>query len=177
MVSGGAPRSRSRSRSRPTAHRWPTVTAHGKGLTRWKDVEMISTSSMYTAAPWTSIALSAHRSEPPSRRGRSAGQMKRASRSVPFNIGEGVGKRGRARAAAYEVHSSGMTSWWSVTRLSRVLGGHYTPSVFADRSEEHTVIPIGLGPRVSLVYFLLKSYVSMRAPAILGAGRRCLAPT
>jgi len=30
-------------------------------------------------------------------------QMKRASRSVPFNIGEGVGKRGRARAAAYEV--------------------------------------------------------------------------
>ena len=31
------------------------------------------------------------------------GQMKRASRSIPFNIGEGVGKRGRARAAAYEV--------------------------------------------------------------------------
>ena len=31
------------------------------------------------------------------------GQMKRASRSVPFNIGEGVGKRGRARAAAYEI--------------------------------------------------------------------------
>jgi len=31
------------------------------------------------------------------------GQMKRAARSVPFNIGEGVGKRGRARAAAYEV--------------------------------------------------------------------------
>lgn len=31
------------------------------------------------------------------------GQMRRASRSVPFNIGEGVGKRGRARAAAYEV--------------------------------------------------------------------------
>lgn len=30
-------------------------------------------------------------------------QMKRASRSVPFNIGEGVGKRGKARAAAYEV--------------------------------------------------------------------------
>lgn len=30
-------------------------------------------------------------------------QMKRASRSVPFNIGEGVGKRGRARAAAYEI--------------------------------------------------------------------------
>ena len=30
-------------------------------------------------------------------------QMKRASRSVPFNIGEGVGKRGRARAASYEV--------------------------------------------------------------------------
>jgi len=30
-------------------------------------------------------------------------QMKRASRSVPFNIGEGVGKRGRARAAAYQV--------------------------------------------------------------------------
>ena len=30
-------------------------------------------------------------------------QMRRASRSVPFNIGEGVGKRGRARAAAYEV--------------------------------------------------------------------------
>jgi four helix bundle protein len=29
--------------------------------------------------------------------------MRRASRSVPFNIGEGVGKRGRARAAAYEV--------------------------------------------------------------------------
>ena len=29
--------------------------------------------------------------------------MKRAGRSVPFNIGEGVGKRGRARAAAYEV--------------------------------------------------------------------------
>ena len=31
------------------------------------------------------------------------GQMRRASRSVPFNIGEGVGKRGRARAAAYTV--------------------------------------------------------------------------
>ena len=31
------------------------------------------------------------------------GQMKRAARSVPFDIGEGVGKRGRARAAAYEV--------------------------------------------------------------------------
>lgn len=30
-------------------------------------------------------------------------QMKRASRSVPHNIGEGVGKRGRARAASYEV--------------------------------------------------------------------------
>jgi len=30
-------------------------------------------------------------------------QMRRASRSVPFNIGEGVGKRGRARAAAYEI--------------------------------------------------------------------------
>ncbi len=30
-------------------------------------------------------------------------QMRRASRSVPFNIGVGVGKRGRARAAAYEV--------------------------------------------------------------------------
>lgn len=30
-------------------------------------------------------------------------QMRRASRSVPFHIGEGVGKRGRARAAAYEV--------------------------------------------------------------------------
>ena len=30
-------------------------------------------------------------------------QMRRASRSVPFNIGEGVGKRGRARAAAYQV--------------------------------------------------------------------------
>jgi len=30
-------------------------------------------------------------------------QMKRAGRSVPFNIGEGVGKRGRARAAAYQV--------------------------------------------------------------------------
>lgn len=31
------------------------------------------------------------------------GQMKRAARSVPFNIGEGVGKRGNARAAAYQV--------------------------------------------------------------------------
>lgn len=30
-------------------------------------------------------------------------QMRRAARSVPFTIGEGVGKRGRARAAAYEV--------------------------------------------------------------------------
>jgi four helix bundle protein len=30
-------------------------------------------------------------------------QMLRASRSVPFNIGEGVGKRGKARAASYEV--------------------------------------------------------------------------
>jgi four helix bundle protein len=29
--------------------------------------------------------------------------MKRASRSIPFNLGEGVGKRGRARAAAYEI--------------------------------------------------------------------------
>jgi len=30
-------------------------------------------------------------------------QMRRASRSVPFNIGEGVGKRGKARAASYEI--------------------------------------------------------------------------
>jgi four helix bundle protein len=30
-------------------------------------------------------------------------QLKRASRSVPLNLGEGVGKRRRARAAAYEV--------------------------------------------------------------------------
>ena len=30
-------------------------------------------------------------------------QMKRSSRSVPHNIGEGVGKRGRARAASYEI--------------------------------------------------------------------------
>jgi four helix bundle protein len=30
-------------------------------------------------------------------------QMKRASRSVPHNIGEGVGERGQARAASYEV--------------------------------------------------------------------------
>ncbi|MBI4613236.1 MAG: four helix bundle protein [Planctomycetes bacterium] len=30
-------------------------------------------------------------------------QMRRAGKSVPFNIGEGVGKRGRARAAAYEI--------------------------------------------------------------------------
>ncbi len=30
-------------------------------------------------------------------------QMRRASRSVPFNIGEAVGKRGKARAAAYSV--------------------------------------------------------------------------
>jgi four helix bundle protein len=30
-------------------------------------------------------------------------QMTRASRSVPFNIGEGVGKRGKARAAAYQI--------------------------------------------------------------------------
>jgi four helix bundle protein len=29
--------------------------------------------------------------------------MRRASRSVPFNIGEGVGKRGKARAAAYTI--------------------------------------------------------------------------
>lgn len=30
-------------------------------------------------------------------------QIQRARRSVPFNIGEGVGKRGKARAASYEV--------------------------------------------------------------------------
>ena len=30
-------------------------------------------------------------------------QMRRASRSVPFNIGEGVGKRGKARSAAYGI--------------------------------------------------------------------------
>ena len=30
-------------------------------------------------------------------------QMRRAARSVPFNLGEGVGKRGRARAAAYQI--------------------------------------------------------------------------
>ena len=30
-------------------------------------------------------------------------QMRRASRSVPFNIGEGVGKRGAARAASYAI--------------------------------------------------------------------------
>ena len=29
--------------------------------------------------------------------------MKRAARSVPFNIGEGVGKRGKAAAAAYQI--------------------------------------------------------------------------
>jgi four helix bundle protein len=29
--------------------------------------------------------------------------MNRARRSVPFNIGEGVGKHGKARAAAYEI--------------------------------------------------------------------------
>lgn len=31
------------------------------------------------------------------------GQMLRAARSVPFNIGEGVGKRGAARAASYTI--------------------------------------------------------------------------
>jgi four helix bundle protein len=31
------------------------------------------------------------------------GQMLRAGRSVPFNMGEGVGKRGKARANSYEV--------------------------------------------------------------------------
>ena len=30
-------------------------------------------------------------------------QMRRASCSVPFNMGEGVGKRGKARAAAYAI--------------------------------------------------------------------------
>ena len=30
-------------------------------------------------------------------------QMRRAARSVPLNIGEGVGKRGRARIASYEI--------------------------------------------------------------------------
>jgi four helix bundle protein len=30
-------------------------------------------------------------------------QMRRSSRSIPFNIGEGVGKQGAARAAAYEI--------------------------------------------------------------------------
>jgi len=30
-------------------------------------------------------------------------QMRRASRSVPSNMGEGVGKRGRARVAAYQI--------------------------------------------------------------------------
>jgi four helix bundle protein len=30
-------------------------------------------------------------------------QMRRASRSIPFNIGEGVGKRGKARAASYQI--------------------------------------------------------------------------
>ena len=30
-------------------------------------------------------------------------QMRRASRSVPFNIKEGVGKRGNARAASYDI--------------------------------------------------------------------------
>ena len=34
-------------------------------------------------------------------------QMKRAARSVPFNIGEGVGKRGKARAAAYQIALGG----------------------------------------------------------------------
>jgi four helix bundle protein len=29
--------------------------------------------------------------------------MRRASRRVPFDLGEGVGKRGKARAAAYQV--------------------------------------------------------------------------
>ena len=40
-------------------------------------------------------------------------QMRRASRSVPFNIGEGVNKRGRARAAGYEV-ALGETKEWIV---------------------------------------------------------------
>ena len=31
------------------------------------------------------------------------GQMRRAARRVPMNIGEGVGKRGRARIASYEI--------------------------------------------------------------------------
>jgi four helix bundle protein len=35
--------------------------------------------------------------------GELASQMRRASRSVPFNIGEGVGKRGMARAASYQI--------------------------------------------------------------------------
>lgn len=30
-------------------------------------------------------------------------QMRRACRSVPFNIGEGVGKRGKARTASYGI--------------------------------------------------------------------------
>jgi four helix bundle protein len=30
-------------------------------------------------------------------------QMKRASRSIPHNIGEGVGKRGKSRAASYTI--------------------------------------------------------------------------
>ena len=30
-------------------------------------------------------------------------QMRRAARNVPFNIGEGVGKHGRARAASYDI--------------------------------------------------------------------------
>jgi four helix bundle protein len=30
-------------------------------------------------------------------------QMRRACRSVPFNIGEAVGKTGRARAASYQI--------------------------------------------------------------------------
>ena len=32
-----------------------------------------------------------------------SGQMRRASRSVAFNIGEGAGKRTKARAGAYQV--------------------------------------------------------------------------
>ena len=39
----------------------------------------------------------------PSGEGDFRNQMRRAGRSVPFNIGEGVGKRGRARAASYEI--------------------------------------------------------------------------
>ena len=90
-----------------------TVTAHGtrchkrgtEGRQVWRDEAVMSdTSSTSTDVLWScDLRIGRMVAEFPRGEADLRSQMRRASRSVPFNIGEGVGKRGKARAAAYEI--------------------------------------------------------------------------